>query len=734
MTRGTGHPGFRPGTLLVAGLALSIGWGVRGNFGHEYGAMIPGALAAIAVCLLSGREDWRRRVGYFAMFGALGWGFGGSISYMQVIGYTHSGHAPSQYYGFAALFLIGFLWAGLGGAGTALPAVLDRERLTKLFYPLFFVFGAWWLADRYADDVQRWLYPGTDFTLPRQTYPFYWFDADWVPAVTALAAVCLYDLYSRRNRPVMLGEKIALAAAFAFFLINATFGWPWAARAGLYTLAALALAGAWRMRGAVGGLVFFGGLGALGGFIVHRLFDLIGLSGLIARLLVRPQGDLDLFRRAAELGMDHGSFTFLQRELLARFNGDLGAFRADLVTNWPNFVHIGDFSWHLGWMLGGLIGIAYYFSRFGEFKDGARLFLYLALGWLAGFLLLPVLLGVRMTPPRGDDWAGILGVYVAATVYFVRHGLAPAAYASLVAGTVGGVGFSGAAWLKLMMVRPGNPNATVNEEVVRRFGHYQGANWHSFLEQSYGFINGIGIALALAALAVYLRRADDDPRVRKWTEAFAVAFVLLFVVFVNWRKAVGTWVEQGAVPETMRMFWFPSVEFSAQTWFALLFWTVGVAMIFLVAWRLRRPVAVVPETWLGRGQLLFLVFLWVVVLFNFERALPGFREGRLITEGVITLNAALVTVLLLVFGRARDSEAHVPEKSRNVPYIGALVAALGVGLIVVQFETTTVRALYGDAHAGHGGRNYQGVLYPQLRFGPDAEWRINPLLKTRAHN
>ena len=101
-----------------------MGWGIRGNFGHEYGAMIPGALAAMAAVLLVGAATTGpagRRI--FAMFGALGWSFGGSISYMQVIGYTHSGHSPSVLYGFACLFVIGFLWAALGGAGTALPAV-----------------------------------------------------------------------------------------------------------------------------------------------------------------------------------------------------------------------------------------------------------------------------------------------------------------------------------------------------------------------------------------------------------------------------------------------------------------------------------------------------------------------------------------------------------------------------------------------------------------------------------
>ena len=84
--------------------------------------MIPGALAAMAVALLSGREDWWSRIAYFGMFGALGWSFGGSMSYMQVIAYTHSGHSPSVAYGFACLFVIGFVWAALGGAGTALAA------------------------------------------------------------------------------------------------------------------------------------------------------------------------------------------------------------------------------------------------------------------------------------------------------------------------------------------------------------------------------------------------------------------------------------------------------------------------------------------------------------------------------------------------------------------------------------------------------------------------------------
>src|SRR5215216_2799438 len=126
--------------IFWVALSLSIGWGIRGNFGHEYGAMIPGALAALAAALLSGREDWQRRSILFGCFGAIGWSFGGSISYMQVIGYTHSGHSATVLYGFANLFVIGFLWAAVGGAASALPTVLTRERLQEFFWPLLLVF------------------------------------------------------------------------------------------------------------------------------------------------------------------------------------------------------------------------------------------------------------------------------------------------------------------------------------------------------------------------------------------------------------------------------------------------------------------------------------------------------------------------------------------------------------------------------------------------------------------
>src|SRR5882724_7854984 len=130
--------------ILLTGLSVSIGWGIRGQFGHEYGAALAGALGGMAVALLSGRPDWWRRVHYFALFGAIGWGFGGSMSYMKNLAYAQSSDSPTVLYGFASVFLIGFCWAAPGGAGTAIAAFFDREELTRFFIPLCAVLASWY--------------------------------------------------------------------------------------------------------------------------------------------------------------------------------------------------------------------------------------------------------------------------------------------------------------------------------------------------------------------------------------------------------------------------------------------------------------------------------------------------------------------------------------------------------------------------------------------------------------
>ena len=119
MTRTGSTAGLSRGVIYLSALSLSIGWGVRGSWGHEFGAMIPGALAAMAACL-TGREDWRRRW-RIRVFGALGWSFGGSMSYGMVLGFTHSARLAQRAVRIRLSVHYRFLWGAIGGAGTALP-------------------------------------------------------------------------------------------------------------------------------------------------------------------------------------------------------------------------------------------------------------------------------------------------------------------------------------------------------------------------------------------------------------------------------------------------------------------------------------------------------------------------------------------------------------------------------------------------------------------------------------
>lgn len=505
----------RKAYFFVTALSLSVGWGIRGNYGHEYGAMVPGALAAMAAVLLSGRRDWLDAVPLFAMFGALGWSFGGSISYMQVIGYTHSGHSPSVLYGFANLFVIGFLWAGMGGIGTALPAVADRKRMAEYVLPLGLVLVLWWLQGVAIEPALR-----------ARRFDLDWYDTDWLAASLALVA------------------------------------------------------------------------------------------GVILVLLRR------------------------------------------------------------------------------KIDRGTSLVLHLSIGWWMGFGILVLLLGLRMTPPRGDNWSGCLGMMAGAIVYCLRTGLAEVARAGLVSGFLGGMGFASASMLKLVEVTSGHQT-----------------NWHSILEQTTGLFNGIGIAVAMAGLASRVgpvdRAEEHEEPAPSWAKPLAVAFVVLCIPYINLRKNVADWTHNRAVPEVM-------YGIPAWLWFELAAVVVAVGLAVLIVRHLRRPLAVVPDSLLGQGQGLYLLLLAIMVIGNFEKALVSFAPVRLVTEGVIHCTALLCAVLLLVSDTPRATQEEVEPSWRKRPLGWGRLVFIGLtaALLTVFADWAIVRAIYGDRFAGHSGLH--------IRFGPNA--------------
>jgi hypothetical protein len=253
---------------------------------------------------------------------------------------------------------------------------------------------------------------------------------------------------------------------------------------------------------------------------------------------------------------------------------------------------------------------------------------------------------------------------------------------------VGGFGFATAQVLKLLGIPTG----------------WQ-TNWHSLLEQTYGFINGIGIAVALFWLARRAPKLTDNRALRPWAEAWAAGFVLLAVTYLNLRKNPPHWVAAKAMPAML-------AGLSAAAWFDLAYAALAIAFIVLLLARKRRPLALLPATWLGRGQLLYLAFLWCMVLGNFERALVGFAPVRLVTEGVVFLNAVLCTVGLLLSA----PREHFAIEPRTASWSRVLRLTTGIGCLAAVFCVNAnwgiVRGVYGDSQAPGASKH--------IRFGPDA--------------
>ena len=95
------------------------------------------------------------------------------------------------------------------------------------------------------------------------------------------------------------------------------------------------------------------------------------------------------------------------------------------------------------------------------------------------------------------------------------------------------------------------------------------------------------------------------------------------------------------------------------------------------------------------------------------RAVPPFAEQRLITEGVIFVNAVLCSLLVLVW----PAPTKWPDRGDAGITGGSLLLLGATGLAALALCVGgfwwEIRSIYGDTFAGHAGR--------QMRFGPEAQ-------------
>jgi len=165
-------PWWQP--VLCAALAGGMGWGIRGQYGHETGAMIAGLLVSLVLVLLLCPHAALLPAARAVAFGTIAMGFGGTMTYGQTIGLTQNaplvGNWEALGWGMLGLALKGAVWIGFAGLflGMGLGGVRYRAReILVLMLVLVALYGAGaWLLNRPFDPANK--------VLPR-----IYFSADW---------------------------------------------------------------------------------------------------------------------------------------------------------------------------------------------------------------------------------------------------------------------------------------------------------------------------------------------------------------------------------------------------------------------------------------------------------------------------------------------------------------------------------------------------------------------------
>lgn len=168
--------------LLLGAAAGGMGWGIRGQYGHETGAMIAGVLLCSVLALLFAARFGSAQVVRAVAWGTVAIGFGGSMTYGQTVGLTHNanmvGNTQSLLWGLLGLAIKGGLWIGFCGAflGMGLSGIRYQTREILTIYATMLCACALGIAafNEPYNPAQRLL-------------PKIYFSADWrwTPDVTA---------------------------------------------------------------------------------------------------------------------------------------------------------------------------------------------------------------------------------------------------------------------------------------------------------------------------------------------------------------------------------------------------------------------------------------------------------------------------------------------------------------------------------------------------------------------
>ncbi|MGV3606784.1 MAG: hypothetical protein ACO1RA_10265 [Planctomycetaceae bacterium] len=167
--------------VLLGAMAGGLGWGIRGQYGHETGAMLAGLLVSLTLTLLFCKEANLLAVTRAVAWCTVGIGFGGSMTYGQTIGLTQNAPVIGNWHalglGMLGLAIKGGLWIGFGGAFLGIGLGGVRYRSGEMLLLMLGLIG--------LSAVGVWLF-NEPFDVSQRILPKIYFSAnwDWEPSVT----------------------------------------------------------------------------------------------------------------------------------------------------------------------------------------------------------------------------------------------------------------------------------------------------------------------------------------------------------------------------------------------------------------------------------------------------------------------------------------------------------------------------------------------------------------------
>lgn len=137
--------------VLFAALAGGMGWGIRGQYGHESGAMIAGVLVSLTLVFLLCPRATSRQVITAVAWTTAAIGFGGSMTYGQTIGLTQNSYLIGNWealrWGMLGLSIKGGIWIGFAGVFLGMGLGGVRYRARDMMIVMIVAFVAFFLGN-----------------------------------------------------------------------------------------------------------------------------------------------------------------------------------------------------------------------------------------------------------------------------------------------------------------------------------------------------------------------------------------------------------------------------------------------------------------------------------------------------------------------------------------------------------------------------------------------------------